>query len=336
MKISKAFLCMTFFVFVACENTENNYEYTRMDTEDKLPLLVQAVENNVSAFHFNYDAAKDCLYSEYDGYKITLMPEGISCEDISDKKIVLPYAISMLGAIVCSGNCTYDLSLANTSSLLLSFDDCYLDNWKKHLPLFTEHNLKATFFIYGSPDNIASFAKTVQNSKLEVGYHTLNHRNLLDFCDADTLRVQAVEPAIALHKKYIYADSFAFPNGVYTDYQIEELLKWYKILRFYGSFFTLYKPEEIGKKRTVWSRAIDNNRWSDNEHFKSQIFKELLIVRITESVFPVTSHNIVDSFDEAADPRYAITAERLLYISSCLEKMNMKSSLYKDFYYYIH
>lgn len=260
----------------------------------------------------------------------------LSYEDINDKKIVVPYVISVYDTPVCSGNATYDLSSANTSFLLLSFDDCYLDNWKKHLAFFTENNLKATFFVYGNPDNIASFAKTVQNNNLEVGYHTLNHKNLMDFCDEATLYTEAVEPAIALHKKYIYADSFAFPNGLYVDYQIEELLKWYKILRFYGSYFTLYKPEEIGEKRTVWSRAIDNNRWTDDNHFKSQIFKELLIARITESVFPVTSHNIVNSFDEAQDSRYAITTERLHYLCLCLEKLNMKSSLYKDFYYYIH
>lgn len=341
MKISKIFLYITLFVFFACKDANTNYEYNLYGKECDSFLLAQALENDASSFDFTYDTLKDCLCSdnisnEGGGMRLCLYLTDVSYEDINDNKIVLPYTISMLGEIVHSGNATYDLSSANDSSLLLSFDDCFLDNWKKHLSLFTEHNLKATFFIYGSPDSIESFAKTVQNSKLEVGYHTLNHKNLHAFCDEDTLYTQAIEPVITLHKKYIYADSFAFPNGLYVDYQIEELLKWYKILRFYGSFFTLYKPEEIGEKRVIWSRAIDNNRWTDDEHFKSQIFKELLIARICESVFPVTSHNIVNSFDELSDTRYAITTERLLYLNSCLEKLNMKSSLYKDFYYYIY
>lgn len=338
MKMGKMLLCMTFFVFFACKDTNTNYEYNLYGKEADLSLLAQTVEKDASSFHFTYDTVKDYLYSDDmgGGMRLYLYLTDVSYEDINDKKVVLPYAISVYGTPACSGNATYDLSSENASSLLLSFDDHYLDNWKKHLSFFTENNLKATFFVYGSPDDIASFAKTVQNSNLEVGYHTLNHRNLMDFCDEDTLYEQAIEPTIALHRKYIYANSFAFPNGVCTDYQIEELLKWYKLLRFYGSYFTLYKPKEIGEKRTIWSRAIDNNRWTDDEHFKSQIFKELLIARITESVFPVTSHNIVNSFDELSDNRYAITTGRLLYLNSCLEKLNMKSSLYKDFYYYIH
>ena len=205
------------------------------------------------------------------------------------------------------------------------------------MSIFTENNLKATFFVYGSPSSIKSFAKTIQDSKLEVGYHTLTHKkNLEDFCDEETLTTEAIDPAIELHKNYIYANSFALPNGAWVPYVVEELLNYYKFVRFYGSYFTLYKPEEMGEKRAIWSCAIDNNRFADDETFEKVLFKRLLITRITESVFPCTTHNIVDSFDELSDARYAITSARLYYIIDCLNKMNIKSSLYKDYYYYIY
>lgn len=337
----------TLFVFLSCK-AGDNYEYNISDlSESELKLLVQTLETNLAYFTFSYDVSKDCLYSETcgfegtelrdgGGYTILLTIDSLSADNISDgRKINIPYSILHFGTVIHSGNVNYDLGAVNDSAILLSFDDCYLENWKKHLSFFTENNLKVTFFVYGNPDNIASFGKTIQDNKLELGYHTLNHKNLLDFCDEETLYKQAIEPVIALHKKYIYAESFAFPNGSWTDYQIDELLKWYKILRFYGSYFTLYKPKEIGEKRAIWSRAIDNNRWQNDEHFERQIFKELLIARITESVFPMTTHNIVDSFDEASDARYAITTARLSFLVLCLEKLNMKSSLYKDYYYYI-
>ena len=231
----------------------------------------------------------------------------------------------------------YDFSKVNRASLLLSFDDSYLSNWRKHLSLFTDNNLKATFFVYGLPSNIKGFCKTVQDAKLEVGYHTLTHKkNLEDFCDEEHLKTEALDPAIELHKNYIYANSFALPNGAWVPYVIDELLKYYKIVRFYGNYFRLYKPEEIGEIRAIHSCAIDNNRFENEDVFQNVLFKRLLIARITETVFPCTSHNIVDSFDELEDSRYAITTARLKFIIDCLEKMNIKSSLYKNYYDYIY
>lgn len=65
MKMSKMLLCTTLFVFFACKDTNTNYEYNLYGTEQNVPpsILAQAVENNVSSFHFTYDTSKDRLYS---------------------------------------------------------------------------------------------------------------------------------------------------------------------------------------------------------------------------------------------------------------------------------
>lgn len=319
--------------FFSCDMKINLHE------QSELEILHNSLHANLASFDFIYDAERDLLYSDCDKYRVVLLVDNICIDDVENYSLVIPYQIlyKIGGDILLSDSSIFDLSLPNRSSLLLSFDDCYLNNWLKHLSLFTDNKLKATFFVYGTPSSLKSFAQTIQKSKLEFGYHTLTHKkNLEDFCDEDNLKTEAINPAIELHKNYIYANSFALPNGAYIPYVIDELLKYYKIVRLYDSKFKLYKPEEIGKSRVIHSCAIDNNRFSDDETFEKVLFKRLLISRISESVFPCTSHNIVESLDDVSDSSYTITTSRLFYIIRCLEMLNMKSSLYKDFYYYIY
>lgn len=347
MKRIGYFLLVIFSIFLfSCSNSVTcNCETPTItvNIDDNLDIqeLSKALKEDMSSFNFLYDVDKDTLYSVCGDYKVVLLIDDIKIDDIHENKVAIPYTIVKQNrrgeGTLLSDIATYDFSKVNRSSFLLSFDDSYLSNWRKHLSLFTDNNLKATFFVYGEPANIKGFCKIVQEAKLEVGYHTLTHKkNLEDFCDEEHLKTEALDPAIELHKNYIYANSFALPNGAWVPYVIEELLKYYKIVRFYGNFFRLYKPEEIGEIRAIHSCAIDNNRFADDEAFKNVLFKRLLLARITETVFPCTTHNIVDSFDELDDSRYAITTERLMYIVSCLEKINVKSSLYKNYYDYIY
>lgn len=64
MKMGKMLLCMTFFVFFACKDTNTNYEYNLYGKEADLSLLAQTVEKDASSFHFTYDTVKDYLYSD--------------------------------------------------------------------------------------------------------------------------------------------------------------------------------------------------------------------------------------------------------------------------------
>lgn len=305
-------------------------------SDESDPLLRRMINNGFTSLDFSYNSNTDLCVAKYNDYKISLDVSNCLLEDITDNgKIPVPYEISFLGDTESCGIVEFNLNEINDAAILLSFDDKYFTNWQEHFSVFKDNGLAATFFCYGTPDSVLSFCKTAQKQGFEVGYHTQYHKpNLEDRCTMEWLQEQAITPVIELHAKYIYARSFAFPNGRYVDYQLEELLKYYDIVRLFCGEFTLYKPEEIGQKRVIWSQQIDANQFKDDEEFELTMFKRFLIAKITNSVYPCTSHNIIDDFNGNMVVG-AITGYRLEWMANVIKKLNMKSSFFKDYYKYV-
>lgn len=70
-------------------------------------------------------------------------------------------------------------------SVVITFDDGYLDNYKYAYPILKEFNLKATIFVIASnidKDNrcmTSKQLKELQNNGIDIESHTFNHEELI-------------------------------------------------------------------------------------------------------------------------------------------------------------
>lgn len=123
-------------------------------------------------------------------------------------------------------------------------------------------------------------------------------------------------------------NSFAFPNGLYLPYQINELLKYYKILRLFDNNFRLYSPEEIAEKRVIYGQSIDKGKFKDDNVFREKIFKRLLIAKLTDKVYSCTSHYIGQLENDA----YTISDENFRWLLKTINDLKLNSYTFSSFY----
>ena len=114
-------------------------------------------------------------------------------------------------------------------TLILSFDDRNLDDWKKALPLFDKYDAHVTFFIYGNLDGeTIKKLKDIRAHGHSIGLHGLKH------ADADTAIVQKgaeryfaeeIVPQLErMRVAWIPVTSFAYPNCRFST-ESDELFK---------------------------------------------------------------------------------------------------------------
>src|SRR5450631_505386 len=72
----------------------------------------------------------------------------------------------------------------NEAGVVLTFDDDYIDNWYKYLPVLDSMNVKATFYVclYHklTPDEVHKL-KIIEAHGNEIAFHTANHLNTLQY-----------------------------------------------------------------------------------------------------------------------------------------------------------
>ncbi len=67
-------------------------------------------------------------------------------------------------------------SQKQNGTLCLTFDDRYLDNWERAIPLFKQYNARVTFFIYKNIDDEAvASLKKLQDAGHSIGLHGVKH-----------------------------------------------------------------------------------------------------------------------------------------------------------------
>lgn len=123
--------------------------------------------------------------------------------------------------------------IAARRSVLLTFDDGYLDNFEVALPILQELGFRATIFVLANPPEARNFWDTraptasapLMGAKelramiaagMSIGSHGISHRRL-DRLDDDTARKEIVESKKMLEDITGTAvDAFAYPFGVVT------------------------------------------------------------------------------------------------------------------------
>ncbi len=108
-------------------------------------------------------------------------------------------------------------------SVLLTFDDGYMDNYTNVFPILKEFGFKATFFI---PVNKAGINKSQLKEMAEAGMdiesHTLNHRSLGHNLSGETL-INEVKKSKSLLEEATgkQVKAFAYPYCVFNDQNIK-------------------------------------------------------------------------------------------------------------------
>lgn len=108
-------------------------------------------------------------------------------------------------------------------SVVITFDDGYLDNYKYAYPILKEFNLKATIFVIASnidKDNRSMNSKQLkelQNNGIDIQSHTLNHEELNKLSYEKQLKTlkdskNVMEKTLGKKVNYI-----AYPFGKYNE-----------------------------------------------------------------------------------------------------------------------
>jgi peptidoglycan-N-acetylglucosamine deacetylase len=126
----------------------------------------------------------------------------------------------------------------NKAGFCLTFDDTYVEQWNKIIPLLDSCNVKVTFFltqIYSISDQEISLLQNFKADGQEIGCHGWKHINAITFLENHTISdyiLQEIIPALNFMDSYNLApSSFSYPYGYNCDTLDNALLQTFALLR---------------------------------------------------------------------------------------------------------
>lgn len=162
-------------------------------------------------------SAKDCNVRDFDA-----KGDGAAKDTATIQQAVDAVHVEFAGH--CGGvrfkDCRPHLEPAGT--LVLSFDDRNLDDWRKALPLFDRYDAHVTFFVYGEiDDNVVNALREFRAHGHSIGLHGRWHANAdvaIAEKGAERYFADDIEPQLdRLRVAQLPFTSFAYPNCRYND-----------------------------------------------------------------------------------------------------------------------
>jgi peptidoglycan-N-acetylglucosamine deacetylase len=152
-------------------------------------------------------------------------------------------------------------------AVALTFDDSYVDDWYKMIPLLDSFNAKVTFYISNY-----NWLKPLQKQKLkelqshghEIAFHTTNHYNLDEYlknCKIDDLLKKEVFDGLEkMRADGFNCKTFAYPYGQHNDLLDKKLLQYFKSLRALNGTNNYAKSQATGtKNKIIYGLGIDES-----------------------------------------------------------------------------
>lgn len=187
-------------------------------------------------------------------------------------------------------------------SVLLTFDDAFIEQWLAVMPIFERYNAKATFFVTGfdklSKEQIASLKK-IKAAGHTIGCHSLRHKKAVDYSKEFSLEQywkDDVEPAIKLMTESGFEPScFAYPSSQNNADTDKLLLRYFSHLRSgvrYSEAEAIFVPTgEIINKGCLYGTSMD----SSNKSLKIEdIFALMDRAKAEDKCIVFYGHNIAD------------------------------------------
>lgn len=167
--------------------------------------------------------------------------------------------------------------------IVLTFDDCYINNWHELLPIFEKYNTKATFFVT-TPNAIDSVEKVkiqdLYNAGNEIGSHSFHHYNSVNYIDTSSINTYVTDDILSSINWFdtvlnISISTFAYPYGARNASIDNELYKYFKILR--GTDYSLTslrnKITNLSYSRLVYGVGIDDAYNNSIEDIKMELLR---------------------------------------------------------------
>ena len=319
------------FIFMLTSCSTNFYQDKESTTSRTLnlqasenSLLYDYIQNRLNLNNISYYDNRNLETITY-SYQDYIIEFNLSLSEIKNSQIIIPYSVIKNDSILFNDLYIFDIHEDN-SGILLSFDDFYEIPWTTHLYMFREANVRVTFFCKLSWYRTATFMTLAEADKHEIGYHTMNHKgiNQETFEDFKT----QIE-AILLFREHGYPmTSFAFPHGTYSDKTLSLANEYFYKTRTFRYTFQLYDFQELISNQFISSESIDAFRWEDTNNYFTQVKNRLILTKITNKIYPCTTHNIVSNDSEL---KFNITEERLQYILDLINLLQLKTYTFNDF-----
>jgi hypothetical protein len=126
----------------------------------------------------------------------------------------------------------------NQYGFCLTFDDAYVNDWNKILPILDSNDIKATFFItqaFKLTESQIGILRIIKNHGHEIGSHGWQHINALSFLTNNSIE-EYVEKEIVPSINYLdslglYPETFSYPYRYNCDSLETVLLQYFRLLR---------------------------------------------------------------------------------------------------------
>jgi peptidoglycan/xylan/chitin deacetylase (PgdA/CDA1 family) len=277
----------------------------------------KTLENDIVTGEEGEITVKARLEKDGEVYEITYDLQNAVFEDSVFKVAFLAEALS-------SGSVFEDTLIwsieEDGAGILLAMDDDYQAVWEQYFDVFDRYGARLTFFVTGKYD---SFCSKALSRGHDIGYHTLNHLNLLKV----SRKVFAEETLAALdgfREAKIPLKAFAYPYGLWEPWMHKELFKTFEVIRGFGTTYRLYDGDAI-KNGYISSKSIDNILYKEDDAFKIAAAVMLRTAKFLGRILPLTTHTIAD------DAAWGIKPDRLAYILQSAADLKLKFYRYGDF-----
>ena len=207
--------------------------------------------------------------------------------------------------------------------IALTFDDDYIDNWYKYLPLLDSLNVKATFYISNyhkfSPLQVQKL-KTIEAHGNEIGYHTTNHIDIPKYIDRyglDQLVKNEINPdLVQMRIDGFNPQVFAYPYGAHNLESDNLLLDIFKSIRYLNGSPNFAKSlTSSNKELRLYGMELDLS-----SKRKDWMYDELInSARENGNCFILVGHRIENGNTNLKVPLY-----RLLHVINKVKEMNMR------------
>lgn len=235
---------------------------------------------------------------------------------------ILPVALVFSILVSCK---KYDRpGIVEQPGIVLTFDDCSIDNWYNYLPLLDSFGVKATFYI-SNYDHVNLQQKIklqeIQNHGHEIGFHTLNHPDLTAYIQKWGIQKliddEIVEGLRLMNKDGFYPTSFAYPYGSHLPQLDVRLWRYFKSLRALNGT-TNYSKSCTGSKYNpmLYAFVID-----EKAHKSMNIIERLMRGTKRNGNCLVFCAHQINSEDAGT---YSVSEERLRRILTLARQLDLK------------
>jgi peptidoglycan-N-acetylglucosamine deacetylase len=209
--------------------------------------------------------------------------------------------------------------------IAITFDDNYVNNWHKYLPLLDSLGIKATFYVSGYHQMNAEQVnklRAIQHRGHEIAYHTLNHYNLVDYVykyhrSIPQMIQQEIMPGLLkMNQDGFYPKTFAYPFGSHCASLDKALLPYFKSVRALNGTTNYGLSQAATEKNEVlYGLGLDIS----SKNSDAIIGKMLTNAKDKNTCAVLVAHRI-----NAENTNLTVTLDRLRAISAQAKSLGLK------------